>query len=314
MGYRRLSAKDRSQIEVLKRRHFGVREIARELGFSASAISREIKSAKGAYDAEVAQASAESRIQGRRKSKFRIQGKLKVRIDRLLTKDWSPEQIIHQLERRSGIQISIHTIYRYIDRDRKAGGKLTQHLRILRRQRKDRKQPKWRPFIEGINSKVPISKRPKIVEKRQRLGDIERDTVFGTHNGPLLLTLVDRRSRYLWIAWLPKKCSDLVHEATVKSLRGYPVRTITNDNGTEFAKHAKTAKALKAKVYFSRAYASWERGTNENTNGLLRQYFPRKKDIGYLSPAQVRAVQRKLNSRPRKCLGFKTPSEIQGAT
>lgn len=314
MGYRRLTAKDRSQIEVLRRKRFGVREIARELGFSASAISRELSKLDGCYDAEVAQVAASHRVQRRRVLKFRIKGSLKTRIHRLLKKDWSPEQIVSHLKRRSGIKISIHTIYRHIDRDKRAGGKLTEHLRILRRQRKDRKQPQWRPFIEGINDKVPIGKRPKIVEKRRRLGDIERDTVFGSHNGPLLLTMVDRKSRYLWLAWLPKKCSELVHQATVKALKGYPVHTITNDNGTEFAKHGKTAKSLKAKIYFSRAYASWERGTNENTNGLLRQYFPRKKNIGYLTPAKIKALERKLNTRPRKCLGFKTPAEIQGAT
>ena len=311
MGYRRLATKDRCQIEVLRRNGFGIRKIARELGFSPSAISREVSKFSAHYSADISTAEAKKRIRSRRCEKFKISGRLEKRICAALLEDWSSEQIVGKLLKKSKKKISIHTIYRYIARDKARGGSLTEHLRILRKQRKDRKQVDWRPFTGAICDKTPMTERPKIVDKRIRFGDIERDTVFGSHNGPLLLTMVDRKSRYLRIAWLPKKCSELIHHATVEALKDQGVRTITNDNGTEFAKHARTAKALNAKIYFSRAYASWERGTNENTNGLLRQYVPRKKDIGYMSADQVRALERKLNTRPRKCLGFKTPHEIQ---
>jgi len=155
-----------------------------------------------------------------------------------------------------------------------------------------------------------IDDRPQVVEKRRRLGDVERDTMMGTWNGPFLLTVVDRTSRYAKIAWIRRKCSTLVHQATVNLLRNEPVQTITNDNGTEFSKHRLTTKALGAQVYFSRAYRSWERGSNENLNGLLRQYFPRRMNLGNVTRAQIKHAEHQLNNRPRKCLGYRTPSEV----
>jgi len=207
-------------------------------------------------------------------------------------------------------EVSVASIYRFIERDHANGGYLKSHLRVLRRQRKDRKKPKWRKYQGSLQDRTPISERPRVVERRERLGDIERDTVFGAKNGSLVLTMVDRRSRLTRIAWIEKKCSRLIHQATVRTLRGQIVRTITNDNGTEFARHLETAKALKAPVYFSKAYAAWERGTNENTNGLLRQYLPRRQAIGPLTRKQIRALEDKLNHRPRKCLNFETPHEV----
>lgn len=310
MGYRRLTAKDRCQIEVLVRNGFGVRRIARELGVSPSSISRELTRNSKKYAAEVAGAKAKKRISSRHLGKFKIRGDLKRSIREKLLQDWSPDQIAEDLSRRKKAKVSAKSIYRYIARDKLKSGSLTSHLRILRKQRKDRTSPKWRPAVVRIYNRKPIQERPKIVNKRSRLGDIERDTVFGVHNGPLLLTMVDRKSRYTRIAWIPKKCSELVHQATVEALKGTGVKTITNDNGPEFAKHEKTSKELNAQIYFSRAYASWERGTNENTNGLLRQYFPRKQDIGQLTKRQVTAIENKLNDRPRKCLGYLTPREI----
>lgn len=310
MVYRRLTSKDRCQIEALRRNGFGIRKIAKQLGCSPSTISREISCSSKNYSAENAARAAFGRLRSRKAGKFRVSGKLASVIRRKLLADWSPEQIVGFLRLSGKLTVSFQTIYNYIERDKLKGGRLAAHLRILRKQRKDRKKPNWHPFSEGISNRKRITERPKIVERRIRLGDIERDTVFGSHNGPLLLTMVDRKSRYVRIAWIPKKCSELIHQATVSALKNKNIKTITNDNGTEFARHQKTSQELKVPIFFSRAYASWERGTNENTNGLIRQYFPRKKTIAYMTPGQVRALERKLNSRPRKCLGFRTPIEI----
>lgn len=208
------------------------------------------------------------------------------------------------------ISLSKQSIYRHIERERRKGNRLVKHLRLLRRERQDRKRATWLAPSERLTRRTWIDQRPKVVEKRCRLGDFERDTVFGKLNGPLLLTLIDRRSRYAKLEWLPKKCSTLIHAATVRALKNEVVRTITNDNGTEFVKHELTAKELNTKIYFSRAYRAWERGTNENFNGLLRQYYPRYNCVGHPTRAQLKKVERELNNRPRKVLGWKTPAEV----
>lgn len=309
--FRRLAEKDRVKIELLLSLNQGVRSIARKLQVSPSTISREINKAKGAYKATEAEWFSRKRSSKRRGSKFKIQGDLELQVRKKLLLDWSPEQIVGALMKKRKGQISVASIYRFIERDHSQGGELKSHLRILRKQRKDRKSPKWRKYQGSLSNRVPISDRPRIVDRRTRLGDIERDTVFGVKNGTLILTMVDRRSRYTRLELLKEKCSELVHEATVRALKNQVVKTITNDNGTEFARHRETSRALKAPVYFSKAYAAWERGTNENTNGLLRQYLPRRKDIGNLSRKQIRYLENKLNHRPRKCLHFKTPYEVQ---
>ena len=305
-----LTVKDRAKIEVLLKLGYSRRKIASELSVAPSTISRELRKTGSNYESSNAHALARIRLAKRRARKFKIQGSLATKIRTKLLLDWSPEQIVGEMKHNEVKQISVASIYRFIERDQIDGGRLKDHLRILRRQRKDRKCPKWRKYQGSMRDRTSINERPKLVEKRTRLGDIERDTVFGVKNGPLLLTMVDRCSRYTYVAWVEKKCSHLIHLATVRKLKNQVVRTITNDNGTEFARHKETAKALQADIYFSKAYAAWERGTNENTNGLLRQYFPRKRDIGRLTPKQEREIEKKLNSRPRKCLNFRTPRDV----
>lgn len=309
-GYRRITPRDRCQIEILKESGFSARAIAKKLEFAPSTVIRELRKSKGTYRAELAEDTTQKRTKRRYSSQFKIGGQTERVIRRKLILDWSPEQISGWLRKECKIAISFKSIYRYIERDKKAGGKLTKHLRILRKQRKDRKKPRWTPFIDGVPGRTFLTDRPKIVEKRKRLGDIERDTVFGKRNGALLLTMVDRTSRYVYLELVKRKCSKLIHEATVRALRYEKIKTITNDNGTEFAKHRETAKTLKTEIYFSRAYASWERGTNENTNGLIRQYLPRKRDMGFLTKFDVKALAKRLNNRPRKCLDYQTPAEV----
>jgi IS30 family transposase len=151
-----------------------------------------------------------------------------------------------------------------------------------------------------------IDLRPEIVEARDRLGDYERDTIVGSgmHKGPVLLAIVDRASRRVHIAKLPKVDANFAHQATVRLIKDSPVLTITNDNGPEFADYTRTASILNAPVYFNDPYASWQRGTNENTNGLIRQYFPRGTDFSNVTEEEIQQVEQKLNNRPRKIHGY----------
>lgn len=307
MKYHRVTPADRYRIEAGLQSGFSIREIAKNLKRSPSSISREVSrnAFKRSYEAERANAlRAERKKLSRRQLKIR--GSIRKKVVAKILSDWSPEQISASLNR----EISKQTIYRFIERERKCGNTLIKHLRILRKERHDRKRVTWVAPSERLTRRRWIDERPKVVDKRVRIGDFERDTVFGKLNGPLLLTLVDRSSRYAKVEWVEKKCSKLVHEATVRALKREIVRTITNDNGTEFARHELTAKKLKTKIYFSKAYRSWERGTNENFNGLLRQYFPRKRCIGKPTRAELNRIETLLNTRPKKVLGWKTPLEV----
>lgn len=308
--YQRLTLGVRYQIELLKSKDLGVREIARELKLNPSTISRELNRTSGKYSASKAQKQADECKLSRVLPRYKIKDDLKRVVDRNLENELSPEQLSATLLAETGIGLSLWTIYRYIERDRRDGGRLKYTLRILKKQRKDRKRPKYRSSEGLVKDRVPITKRPRIVNEKKRLGDFERDTVLGKRGGPLFVTIVERKSGYAFIKQVKKLNAEAVHKATVSALRKEEVKTITNDNGIEFAFHKRTAKDLKTKIYFSRSYAAWERGANENLNGLLRQYFPRKTAIPELTAGQVRAIERKLNTRPRKRLGFKTPWEI----
>lgn len=302
MGYRRLAPRDRYQLEAYFQSELGVREISRRLKVAPSTISRELRRGAGGYSAEAAQADAELKRRTRADGRLKIKGGLEAKIVSRLRADWSPEQIAIDLG-----EISHQSIYRHIKRRRTD---LRVHLRILKKQRKDRAKTNWQRSPEPLGNREFIDQRPKIVERRVRLGDLERDTVLGKVNSTRLLTIVDRRSRLIRIALIEKKCSRLIHRETLRLLKNEKVHTITNDNSTEFARHEETAHALGAKVYFSKAYRSWERGTNENMNGLLRQYFPRRSEIGTPTRAYLRKIERRLNTRPRKCLGWKTPLQV----
>jgi IS30 family transposase len=276
---------------------------------SPSTVSREMAKVRGSYCAVEAQKISRERSFKRRVGKFKITGELEGYVQEKLKLDWSPDQISKTLNKK----LSLQTVYRYVMRDKADKGELWKHLRILRKQRKDRKLPTWKANWSNIPERVDLMERPSVVEKRSRLGDVERDLVLGKVNGPALLTIVDRRSRLVRIMRVENKCAEEVHWATVEALRGAKIYTITNDNGSEFASHYFTAQDLNCQIYFSRAYRAWERGTNENLNGLLRQYFPRKTSLAEVTPERIKEVENLLNTRPRKCLGYKTPLEVHSA-
>lgn len=309
-GYQRLTPKHRYQIELLKGKGVKNADIARDLGVSRSTITRELKFCFRNYRADEAIKRARKNALRRSDANRKITGRVKEHVDFLVLNDWSPEQAENTIKKETKTFISLRTIYRYIERDKLEGGKLKSHLRILRKQRKDRKKPKYRSYQGLVRNREPIANRPEIVERRTRIGDYERDTVLGKRGGAALLTIVDRKTRYVHLAILPRNGAEFAHQATVRLLKKQKVETVTNDNGTEFAFHMRTAEELKAPIYFSRSYRAWERGTNENTNGLLRQYFPKQKAIPRLTESELLKIQNKLNRRPRKCLGFKTPYEL----
>jgi IS30 family transposase len=214
------------------------------------------------------------------------------------------------LARKHGLSISHETIYKHIWLDKASGGDLYKHLR--RSNRKHRKRYGTKERRGRIKGKVSIDLRPAVVDTKSRIGDWEIDTVTGKNSKGYLITVVERKSKLTLIKRVPDRKSDEVARAIIKLLRPYKdsVLTITADNGLEFARHKKISRSLKAKVYFAHPYHSWERGLNENTNGLLRQYFPKKLDFQTIDDKSVQHAMERLNSRPRKTLGFATPDEV----
>lgn len=315
MRYHRLTREERYQIAALVQSGMSLRQAAIQLGRSPSTISREIKrnySKKIGYRAEIAHTATLRRRQVIHPP-FRLHGPLELMVRGLLARQWSPEQISGRLRLNEGIRISHETIYQYVFRKGRQGDLIFKNLRHKKRFRRSHKMR--RAFKRcGLRLKYPsINTRPAVVDQRQRLGDFERDTIIGAgmHKGHVLLTVVDRFSRKTNISKMPKVDANITHHTTLRILRGRQVHTMTNDNGPEFAEYLRTADALNANVYFNDPYASWQRGTNENTNGLIRQYFPRGTDFKDVTDEEVREVENKLNNRPRKTLGYLTPLEVE---
>jgi len=253
---------------------------------------------------------AQMRAEGRRRNarkKIRFTNTVKWRVEVLLKQDYSPEQISGYLAKAHQIYISHETIYQHIWADKKQGGHLYTHLRhnCHKRRRRYRSYEK-RGKIPG---RVSIDERPKIVDTKERIGDWEIDTLIGKNRKGALITAVERKTMYTRICHVASKRADLVTDKIINMLRPIKakVHTITVDNGKEFAFHKKIADTLGAKVFFAHPYHAWERGLNENMNGLIRQYFPKKTPFVYITKNQTRFVVNKLQRRPRKSLGYNTP-------
>ena len=231
-------------------------------------------------------------------------------IDAFIKQDFSPEQVSAWLRDSHGFRISHETIYQYLLADKANGGTLYKHLRHFHKKRRKRYGSHDRRG--RIPDRVSIDERPAIVDAKKRIGDWEIDTIIGKRHKGALLTIVERKSRFTLIKKLSRNQANLVTDATCGLLAPYQrkVFTITADNGKEFASHKKIAKRLQARVYFAHPYHSWERGLNENTNGLIRQYFPKTMSFDTITDNDVHFVMNRLNNRPRKSLGFKTPHEI----
>lgn len=312
MSYKHLSLEERYYIEIELKRGTSITAIAKALGRSQGSISKEIARNRGkrGYRHKQAHAFAQKRHLGKIKP-HKLTPEVCQRIEYLLKEEqWSPEQIAGRLSKKENIHLHHETIYRYIYRDKADGGILHTHLRHFGKTYRKRNGKLGR-YI-GIKERTDIDERPACVNHRERLGDWEADTMIGKNHKGALVTLDERVSKLRLAYPLARKRAYHVKEAIVRLLSPLKkhVKTITFDNGREFAEHMKAASSLRCVTYFAKPYHSWERGQNENANGLLRQYFPKSMELHDVAIEAVREAVHKLNSRPRKCLGWKTPYEV----
>ena len=307
--YTQLTEQERYQIYALKQAGHNDSEIAGLLGRHRSTISRELErnSRGGEYQPEEAHHLTLERRQAKIRPRFG--GSVWIQVEQLLQLDWSPQQISGRLKLEEGISVSHEHIYAYIYADKEAGGELYRHLRC---QKKRRKRYGKYDRRGRIPNQVSIDERPTVVDDRSRVGDWEGDTVIGKNHKGALVTLVERKSLYAIIEAVERRTAAAVHGAIVANLAAHKskIHTLTYDNGKEMAEHEQIAEELGIKVYFAHPYSSWERGVNENTNGLIRQYFPKNRELTGISREEVEQAMERLNHRPRKTLGFQTPYEV----
>jgi IS30 family transposase len=309
--YTQLDHEQRYQISGLHKAGWNQTQIAEEMGVHKSTISREFSRNKGrrGWRPKQAQSMRDERKQACVNGK-QFSPNEWAEVERLTREDLSPEQVANRLELEGSLLISPETIYLRIYADKRNGGDLHQHLRSQKPRRKRYASGQERRGT--IKNRVSIEDRPDIVAQKTRIGDWEGDTVIGKNHKGGLVTLAERKSRYVLAGHIRSKHAAVVTAMTTRLLRLYKEKchTITFDNGKEFAEHELMAAYLKADIYFAHPYSSWERGLNENSNGLLRQYFPKGMDLTEITAEQVQMAVDRLNHRPRKVLGFKTPHEV----
>jgi IS30 family transposase len=320
MPYTHLTQQERYVISHLDCAGFSLREIARRINRHHATVSRELKRNGPQYDCTIywydwTHPKALSRRHQARHYRRRSNQRLVKYVERKLKADWSPEVIAARLKADhpddEKMRVSHETIYRWVYLDANEGGTLYRHLRRGRKKRRRQKRyGSGRRFIAG---RVSIAERPAIVDSRERFGDWEGDTIEGKKTTGIIATHVERKSRYLVAAKLAdKKAASL----TLQSSRAFwriPKKmrqTLTVDNGKEFSRFKELQIKTGLTVYFADPYAAWQRGTNENTNGLLRQYFPKGTDFRKVTQQNLALVVKKLNHRPRKCLSYQSPHEV----
>jgi len=284
---------------------------AKIVGVGQSTISRELSRNRGqrGYRAKQAQDKADQRRAKARKPTKMTLSMIKT-VESKLQLEWSPEQISGWLLWDKEEFLSHESIYLHVWANKKAGGYLYTHLR--RQCKKYDKRRNGKSTRGQIKNRISIDDRPPVVDAKTRIGDWEIDTVIGKGHSGALVTIVERVTKFTVSAQVNSKSAGEVTKATIELLRPYKdvVHTITADNGKEFSHHEAISAALSADVYFAHPYSSWERGLNENTNGLIRQYFPKKTDFKKVSQAEVDRAINRLNSRPRKDLYFSTPDQL----
>ena len=310
MKYRQITSEERYILATLRKQGLNQSEIARELGRHRSTICRELKRNSARFDGCYRPSKAIERTAGRRSRSRRNQRFTRTdlrRIEALLRQRWSPEQICGRL--RNSLSISHETIYRHVWRDRMLGGSLHTYLRGARKKR--RKRYGAYDSRGRLAGKRHISERPSAAEQRSEIGHWEIDTVIGKGSRHCLVSVVDRKTGYVLIGKLRARTKEHTNQRIVRLMRRHPRRfkTVTADNGTEFHDYAAIERATGTLFYFATPHHSWERGTNENTNGLIRQYVPKGTSMTKLSQHRCNAIARALNDRPRKRLAFKTPQE-----
>jgi len=306
--YYQLTQAQRYQIYALRKTKHSLAEIAEVIGVHKSSVSRELKRNRGKRGYRPQQAQ-ELALERRQKAVPRITAEIWTLVERLLRQDWSPEQISGRLKKEQAIRISHEWIYQYILANKRAGGDLYKHLRCQKKHRKRYGTYDRRGKLPNCRS---IEERPAIVDARKRLGDWEVDTITGRKQKQAIVTLTERKSRFTFVSKVKRRTAQAVRKQVCRMLLPVKnkVHTLTSDHGKEFADHEQIAQMLELKFYFAHPYAAWERGTNENMNGLLRQYFPKKSDFQSVSNKELEQAMTRLNFRPRKTLRFKTPFEV----
>lgn len=309
-SYQQLTQDQRYQIYAFLKAGFSQAHIARELGVDRSTIWRELQRNRGqrGYRPKQAQQLADTRRKAKENA-IRISAETWQQVEANLRKDWSPEQVSGTLKAQGQVAPSHERIYQYIYADKRQGGDLHQHLRCQKKRRKRYGKYDRRGQLPNRKS---IDERPAIVTTKERLGDWEVDTIIGKHHQQAIVSMVERQSKLTLLAKVERNTEEAVKQVMIKRLKPLAdlVHTITSDNGREFAAHEAIAQALAAEFYFAHPYHSWERGLNENTNGLVRQYFPKGSDFTAITDEQVQAVAERLNERPRKTLGYQTPNHV----
>jgi len=317
MGSQHISIREREIIMIRVNQGAGPAQIARELGRDKGAISRELRRnvASAGYSAQQAHAFAAMRRAVPRRGAKMADVRIRAYAHNRLCTWWSPEQIAGRMKQDhpqdATMRVCHETIYKFIGQQKRAGVDYTPYLR----QRHARNGYGWRGNhrFKRIRDGRGIEQRPAAVETRRQAGHWEGDTMRGGGNSPVgIATQVERKTRYLVAALVSTRKAADYNEATRRAFAaqpGLPRRTLTVDNGMEFAEHKTLEQALGVAIYFARPYHAWERGTNENTNGLLRQFFPKGTDLGTATDAELQRVVKLLNNRPRKCLGYRTAEE-----
>lgn len=310
--YNQLTSGQRQQLEVLQRLKMSKSAIAELLGVHRSTVYRELKrnsGSYGSYSAYYAQIFANDRKE-RLCKRRKLDSLMEKQIKECLLKRWSPEQIHGYYTSLGEPMLSHEQIYRYIYKNKQQGGDLYKYLRIASKSFRPRYGTKTKR--SKIPNRIGIDQRPAIVDQRKRIGDWEADTIVGKGQKGAILTIIERKSLFVQMSLLERRLADSVRSKMINLLGPYKklVRTITADNGSEFTEHQKIAKKLEADFYFTHPYAAWEKGTNENVNGLIRQYIPKNTWFNTLTSQQIKQIEYELNNRPRKTLGWKTPIQI----
>ena len=308
MKYRQLTENERYQIYSLKKAGLTQKQIAVELERDPATISRELMRNRGlkGYRPAKAQRLSDKRRATAAKS-IKITDEVWGWIEQLIRQELSPQQVVDYLKIHKNLSLHHETLYRLIYADKAAGGDLYKHLRVVSKPYRKRYGSYDRRG--KIKNRVDIDERPAVVAQRGRIGDWEGDTIMGKGRQSALLTMVERKTLYTVIIRLTGKHADLLAQAAIKGMKALKdqIETITFDNGLEFSEHENIARALDADIYFAHPYASWERGINENTNGLIRQYFPKGTDFNLVSDKEIQYVMDRLNNRPRKTRDCRSP-------
>jgi len=311
MTYKQLTIEERYQIKAYLKTGMSPKGISIELGRHPSTITREIKrnTGKKGYRPKQADEFALKRRTTALKT-IKMTQKVKENIEKLIRQELSPEQVCIYLEEHRKVKLHHDTIYCFVAEDKAKGGDLytfMRHLHKTHRKRYGSYQKRGR-----IKNATSIEERSDVIENKERIGDFEGDLIIGKHHKSAIYTLVERQTLYTIIIKLTgKNASDLADKIipVLKPIKDR-IHSITYDNGLEFAEHERVSKRLNLETYFAHPYSSWERGINENTNGLIRQYFPKGTDFNDVSEEEIQHVMDRLNSRPRKTRGGKQPIEL----